>query len=319
MEMLRSNRPLIGLLLFGAFAAGPADARVWTDVTGIYTIEAELVGFDEKMAILQRESGELGAFPVEKLSEEDREYLKSKAALETHDKNLGALQTWTTAKGLKVVGRIVDYAQREITIQRRRGRVFVDDTQFENLPPIYQSILMAVVEHVENFPVTNRADLERWVLSLRGQPKTYKLDGVIIELENGDEYRVPFFLFSEQDQAILQGGYDEWLKDQGLPAQGATAPEYSSPDEHELRLQSLAAAYQRNQQINQQIAIMNLNMQAIQSGLTSAWEVTLYPVAGNPFPPRWVVTMGRNSQIATEVALQQNPGFVPGPVRRVSR
>ncbi len=317
--MLRSIRPLVGLLLVGAIAAGPADARTWKDVTGLYTIEAELVGFDDEQAILQRENGELGAFPIEKMSEEDREFLKSKAALETHDNNLGALQTWTTVKGLKVVGRIVDYMQREITIQRRRGKLYVDDKQYDNLPPVYQKILMAVVEHFENFPVTNRADLDRWVFGLRGQPKTYKLDGVIMELENGDEYGVPFFLFAEKDRALLQGGFDEWLTDQGLPAQGGSVPAYSEADEHELRLQSLAAAYQQNQEFNQQIAIMNLNMQAIQSGLTSAWEVTLYPVAGNPYPPRWVITMGRNSEVATQVALQQNPGFVPGPVRRVSR
>jgi hypothetical protein len=30
------------------------------------------------------------------------------------------------------------------------------------------------------------------------------------------------------------------------------------------------------------------------------------------------VTLGRNSEIATQIALQENPGFVPGPVRRVS-
>jgi len=86
-----------------------------------------------------------------------------------------------------------------------------------------------------------------------------------------------------------------------------------------FKLLSLAAAYQRNQAYNQQIATMNLNMQAIQSGLTSAWEVSLYPLAGNPNPPRWVVTLGRNSLEATETALKQNPGFCDGPVRKVSR
>ena len=316
--MLRSIRPLMGFLLVAGSAA-PSHARVWKDVTGLYTIEAELVGFDDETAILQRENGELGAFPIANMSEQDREFLKSKAALETHDKNLGTLQTWTTVKGLKLVGKVVDYAQREVTIQRRRGQTFVNDQQYRNLPEIYQRILLAVVEHFENFTVANRADLDRWVLTLNGQPKTYKLDGVIMELENGDEYGIPFFLFTEKDRALLEAGFPAWLKDQGLPAEEDYAPAYSEPDEHELRLQSLAAAYQQNQQINQQIAIMNLNMQAIQAGLTSAWEVTLYPGAGNPYPPRWVVTMGRNSEIATQVALQQNPGFIPGPVRRVSR
>jgi hypothetical protein len=63
---------------------------------------------------------------------------------------------------------------------------------------------------------------------------------------------------------------------------------------------------------------MNLNLQAIRAGLTSAWEVTLYPVPGNSSPPRWVVMPGRNSAQATAAALKNNPGFVVGPVRRVS-
>lgn len=316
--MQRSIQCLAGLLFLGALLAGPAEARVWKDVTGFYKIEADLVGFNDQMVILQRENKELGAFPIEKLSPEDREYLQSKAALEIHQENLGALQTWTTAKGVKLVGRIVDFAQREVTIQRRRGRIFVNDTQYDNLPEVYQRMLLAVVEHFENFPVMNRADLERWVMTLRGQPKTYKLEGVIMELENGDEYGVPFFLLSEQDRQVLQGGYQAWLKEHGIQDESGTAPEYTDPNEHQLRLQSLAAAYQQDRQIQQQIAMMNLNLQAIQAGLTSAWEVTLYPGPGNPFPPRWVVTMGRNSEIATQIALQQNPGFIPGPVRRIS-
>jgi hypothetical protein len=316
--MQRSIQALVGLLLAGMMLPAQAETRVWKDVTGLYTIEADLIGFDENTVILQRANKELGACPIDKLSEEDREYLNSKAAVEAHNSNLGTLQTWTLVNGVKVIGRIVDYTQRDVTVQRRRGKLYVNDTVYENLPPVYQRMLLAIVQYQEQFAVSNKADLDRWVYTLKGQPKTYQLDGVIIELENGDEYSVPFFLFAEQDQELLKGGFDEWLGDHKLPEQGDTAPDYTDPNEHQLRLQSLAAAYQQNQQVNQQIAIMNLNMQAIQAGLTSAWEVTLYPGPGNPYPPRWVVTMGRNSEIATQIALQQNPGFVPGPVRRVS-
>ncbi len=320
-------RRVLGLLLVAMVLVAtpmvPADARTWKDVTGIYKIEAELIGFNDQMVILQRENKELGAIPITKLSAEDREYLKSKEAMETHDQNLGTMQTWTTVNGLKVIGRIVDYAQREVTIQRRRGKLYVNDQQYDNLPPVYQKMLLAVVQHFEDFTVTNKADLDRWVLGLKGQPKKYNLEGVIVELENGDEYGVPFFLFAENDRSLLEPGYSAWLEEHGIAANDATtpnAPEYTSPNEHQLRLQSLAAAYHQDQQVNQQIAMMNLNLQAIQAGLTSAWEVTLYPGAGNPYPPRWVVTMGRNSEIATQMAIQQSPSYVwmPGPVRRVS-
>ena len=128
-------------------------------------------------------------------------------------------------------------------------------------------------------------------------------------MENGDEYGVPFFFFSDEDLSMLQPGWDEWL---------AVHQDHDKRDDEAFRLQSLAAAYHRDKQMDRQIAIMNLNMQAIQAGLTSAWEVTLYPVGDNPNPPMWVVAPGRNSAQAKAWALQNNPGFVAGAIRRVS-
>ncbi len=136
------------------------------------------------------------------------------------------------------------------------------------------------------------------------------MEGVILEVANGDEYAIPFFVFADADQKLLKAGWESWL---------AVQNDHEQRDDHAFRLESLAAAHQRDQQINRQIALMDLNLQAIRAGLTSAWEVTLYPAAGNPGPPRWVVMPGRNSAQATAAAMQQNPGFVPGPVRRISR
>lgn len=297
------------LILFGCVVA-PATAREWKDVTGNYTLEADLVGFDDELVILQRENKELGSCPIDKLSKEDREFLQSKEAQQIHATKIEQLQTWTTIRGLKVVGRVVDFARRDLTLQRRRGRIYVDDTVYQNLPDVYQTMLLKIVEHFESIEMPSKQALETWVRSLRGQPRTYKLEGVIFELENGDEYGVPFFLFSEQDQEVLRPGWEMWLKD---------VEDHEKRDDHAFRLQSLAASYQQDQQVQRQVAMMNLNMQAIQSGLTSAWEVTLYPASGNPNPPRWVVTMGRNSLEATNQALRQHPGYVSGPVRRISR
>ncbi|MEX2306602.1 MAG: hypothetical protein WD738_03370 [Pirellulales bacterium] len=84
-------------------------------------------------------------------------------------------------------------------------------------------------------------------------------------------------------------------------------------------LQSLAAARQRNEQLDRQIAMMQLNLEAAQAGVTSLWEVTLYPARPNAGPPLWVVVPGRNSAQATANALAQHPGYVAGPVRRDSR
>lgn len=287
-----------------------ADARLWTDVTGLYTIEADLIGFNDESVILQRENQELGAFPLEKLSPTDRAYLKSKEALDIHAKSIDSVQTWTSKDGLKVVGRIIGYTQRSMTFQKRLGQVYVNDTPWENIPELYRAMMPEVVGFTEKQDLADEAALMKWIDGLGGQAMKLDLEGVVFEFENGKEYGIPFFMFSAKDQQILKPGYDAWLKDH-------TADEKT--DDDAFRLESLAAAYQQNEKVNQQIAIMNLNMQAIQSGLTQAWEVTLYPQAGNPYPPRWVVALGRNSLEATQNALRQNPGFVDGPVRRVSR
>ena len=397
-------RAWVGLAVVFA-VAGTADARIWKDVTGLYTINADLVGFDDDMVILQRQNKELGSCPINKLCKEDREYLKSKEALEIHNSHLEQTQTWTMTNGLKVVGRIVDYERDEVVIKQLDGKVVVNDKPFGSLPEIYQDILLRVIEVVESKPMPNKKALEDWVGTSpnfrNGKSENYNLEGVVFELQDGSQYAVPFYLFAKQEQEMLKSGWDAWVEShkavpappapatpektdgsagpkpavgftvkgeagdpalpkpvegftagggktkpgaQGLPKPvegftanlgndvannplgGGTAAAASRPavqnykqDDQAFHLQSLAAAYQRDQKVNQRIAMMNLNLQAVQAGLTSAWEVTLYPNAGNPYPPKWVVTYGRNSLIATQEALRANPGYRAGPVRRVSR
>ncbi len=394
-------RASVGLAVVFA-VAGTADARVWKDVTGLYTINADLVGFDDDMVILQRENKELGSCPIDKLCKEDREYLKSKEALEIHNTHIEQTQTWTMSNGLKVVGKIVDYERDEVVIKQENGKVVVNGKPFDGLPEIYQDILLRVVETSVAKPMPNKQALEDWVRSSplfrNGNSAKYNLEGVVFELQDGSQYAVPFYLFAKQEQTMLKSGWNAWLashkavptppapetpetngngtaaiapavgltgkndsgeaglpkpaegiaaNDRGAdglpkPAKGFTAnlgsdvatnplgagranseknpvAQNYKQDDQAFHLQSLAAAYQRDQQVNQRIAMMNMNMNAIQAGITSAWEVTLYPNQGNPYPPKWVVTYGRNSLIATQEALRSNPGYRAGPVRKVSR
>lgn len=297
---------LVAVLAIGS----QLSARQWTDRTGVYRLEASLIGFNDEMVILQRSDGELGAFPIEQLSKADQEYLQSKEAEQINAENLGELQTWTMKSGLKVVGRIVDYAKRDITIQRRRGKIYVNNEAYENLPQIYQLMLPRVVEHFEGVDQLDEQGFKQWVKDQRGAPKTYTLEGVVLEMENGNEYVFPFFLFRSSDREVVQADWATWLSER---------ESYERRAEEAFRLQSRLAAYYRDKQIERQIAIVDLNLQAIQSGLTSAWEVTLYPKPGTPYPPRWVVVPARNSDQATQTALVQNPGFFAGPVRRISR
>lgn len=300
------------IVLTALLAAAPAAARTWSNATGEYTIDADLVTFNERSVVLQRADKELVALPIESLAAADREYLKSKEAEQASQKTTDAPQTWTLRDGTKLIGRIVDYTDHDFVIQQRRRRVYVNDRPLNNFPEFYQQIIPAIVADAMNLPRSDRRGLERWISEQGGAPHTIRVQGVILETENGDEYAVPFKLFTDEDQAVLMPGWDEWQEVFGRK-------EYEPAEDLGYLLRTLAAARARDQQVQHEIAMLQLKLQAVETRLTSLWEVTLYPARGQRRPPQWVIVPGRDSRQATNTALEMNPDYVAGPVRRVSQ
>jgi hypothetical protein len=146
------------------------------------------------------------------------------------------------------------------------------------------------------------------VLQQRGQARTFTCEGVLMELQNGDEYSVPFFLFSEADLKVLEPGWKEWA---------AIMDDAQKQADQQLLLQSQAQQYQQDQKRNQQIALMQLELQAFDAGLFSLWEVQLLPRGGGR--PFIAVVPGRNSDDAARTALMRNPGYTVGPIARIRR
>jgi hypothetical protein len=58
-------------------AAATAQQRTWTDSTGKFSVEAELVEVKDGKAVLKKTSGKLTTVPVARLSETDQRYLQS--------------------------------------------------------------------------------------------------------------------------------------------------------------------------------------------------------------------------------------------------
>jgi hypothetical protein len=287
-------------------------ARVWTDATGSYTLDAELVLFNDRTVVLQRADHELVAIPIEQLAEKDREYLKSTEAGDVARKSTDELQTWKLRDGTELIGRVVDYAAVDMSIQRRRGRIYVNERVLDNLPEFYQQLIPKIVAHFENLQRADRRALESWLVRQRGQARSFHLEGVVFETQNGDEYAVPFFLLPDELLKVLNPGWDEWLE-------AHRGNDDNAREDHAFLLRSLAAARHRDERVQREIAMMQLKLQAVEAGLTSLWEVTLYPAAGQGRPPQWVVVPGRDSRQATAAALDRNPGYVAGPVRRIAR
>ena len=304
------RRVVLGMsfTLLGISAA--ADERTWTDSTGNYTIKADLIAFNDSTAILKKANHQLVAVPIVKLSKNDLAFLELKETSEQARNSAEAMQTWTMASGLKVIGRVVSYGKRDVTIQRRHGKIYVNDRLFDNLPEILQKMLPKIVSHFEKIEIDGKQGLEDWIKTLRGEPRTYTCEGVLLELENGDEYGVPFFFFSADDLKLLQPGWERWL----------AADKDREKQEHEsFLLQSQAQAYQKDQEAKQQIAVMQLQMGAYQAGLFDLWEVQLFPGRGVKSPPLCVVVPGRDSRSAAQEAVRLNPGFRPGAVGKVER
>lgn len=61
------------LLISGA----QGDLRSWTDNTGQYKVEAQLVGVKDGLVQLERVSGSVITIPLERLSETDQQFVRS--------------------------------------------------------------------------------------------------------------------------------------------------------------------------------------------------------------------------------------------------
>jgi hypothetical protein len=306
------------LLILLPAAAQTAKARKWTDSTGKYSFEADLLGTSDSTIVLQRKNREkdLVAMPIEKLSKEDQEYLKSKEATESIRRSADQQQTWTMRGGLKVIGRVVEYGRRDVTIQRKRGKIYVNDRVLSNFPEVQRRMLPKIVAHFEKADIESENDLERWIVSLKGEPRTYTCEGVILELENGDEYGVPFFFFSDEDLKILQPGWQQWLAaDQ---ARGQADEMRAQKERESFLVRAAADAYQREHQANQQMKMMELELLATAAGATDLWEVQLFPNRGVVGYPQVVVVPGKNSNDAKQIAMRRFPNYTAGSVAQAN-
>ncbi|MEO0529221.1 MAG: SHD1 domain-containing protein [Planctomycetota bacterium] len=286
-------------------------ARTWTDDSGAYTLDAELIAFDEERAILKRDAdGELGIVEIERLSEADEAFVAEQRDAASANETDAPL--WTLRSGLQTPGRVVEFTRREVTLRRKRGKVYVNDRVFGNLPAVYRKIVPQIVGEFTGNEVRDEASLERWLVHRKGEPQTFTVDGVVMEVANGDEYALPFFLFADRDEQVLRRGWEEWLEATGQSDSDRRA-------ELSLALQARAAESRQNAAAQLQIAQLQLGMTAVDAGVTSLWEVTLYPGNGVAGSPVWVMAPGRDSRAATQAALQKYPGYRAGPVRRLSR
>lgn len=301
------------LLLFplcvAGFLAAPqpcsAEVRTWSSPHGQYTLQAEEIAFNDKLVVLKKSDGSLVAVLLSELSEADREYIAAKDKGNTD--NPAEMQTWTTDEGLKIRGRVEAYGRREVTVQRRLGKLYVADQLFSTISPLQQKVILRVISKLEGVQLNDEKELLNWASALTARGKTYNLEGVKMQLESGDEISIPFFMFTPEEVAILKPGWDAWV---------AQHKDQEAAEQESFLMASQAHAYQQDRAQHQQIQMLKLNLLAANAGIIDIWEVELRP-RGYGRTIR-VAVPASDSRAASYIALRQHPGYVVGPIRKMN-
>jgi hypothetical protein len=191
-----------------------------------------------------------------------------------------------------------------------RGKLYVNDKQFDNLPDVYQKMVPRIIGHFENKEIETKEQLTEWARRLKAAPYTVSVDGVMLELEGGDRYLVPFFFFSDKDRRLLEPGWQRWLAEQ---------EQAEARERENFLLRAQTEAYHQNQQQQLQMQQLHLQLLAVDAGLVDLWKVALIPKPGTHLMPGVVVVPARNSRDAAQAALAAHPGYTVGPIARVNR
>lgn len=301
------------LMFVGILLASPttaSHARTWTSATGDYSLEAEAIAFNDHTVILKRERGKLVAVELAELSEPDQKYVKSKELADGLSQSIDKLQTWTSKDGVKIRGRVLGYGRKDLVVGRRLGKVVANGEPFDKIDMLHQRLLLKILSELEGHAFTTEHELTQWATKLGAESKNYPLEGVLMELESGDQLPIPFFLFGEKELKVLQPGWEAWTK---------SNDDKASRQRESLMMQTEARQYQQQQAQRQQIEILKLNMLAARTGLTSIWEVGLEPAPGVYGRRITVLVTARDSNQASQIAMQQYPGSRVFGIRRASR
>ena len=289
-----------------------AERREWSDATGRYKWEAELFTASSDTAVLRNRRGQLQAVRIEELSEGDQKHVKE--YLDKLEAPTGTdMQTWTSRKGFKVRGRVLGYKSGPVEIEFRNGDVVVNDKRYREIDSVYKAMLPQLVAEADDSTVEDEDDFRLWARRLRGKSQTIQVDGVLMRFENGDEYALPLFIFSEQDRRVLETGWQTWANEE------TTRVERQRED---LLIRAEAEDYQRRQDQeaaeNRQIQMMQMALLATQAGVTNLWEVLLTPPGGRG-RSFTVIVPAINSSAAANAALQKYPGYIVSGARQASR
>ncbi len=296
-------------------------------------VQGEAFAVNPHTAVIQRPNGELIGIRIADLSAADQEFLRQHQAelapepapqpepqpqpaqpnIEPAPRPVPATpprgQLWTSRDGHQMRGRAIGFSKEQITISRAGRLINVNGVAYSNLDPLAKYVVLQVVAELDDPTVRTERDLNEWVRRQGGQPRTFPIEGVVLTPADGKKVIVPFFLFSDQDLSALRPGWEQWKSEQ------ATETERERED---FLMSVQAQQYQLEREKARQIQMMQLELLASATGLTTVWEVYLLPAPGVYARPLSVMVSARTSAQAQQIATARFPGYVPGPARALT-
>jgi hypothetical protein len=140
-----ANLCLLGLL----FPLSPLLAREWSDNSGHFKVEADLIAFDGETVVLRAKSGRLLAIKLADLSAADLAHLKTPevASFENATPIPDAPTEWSLQNGQVVRGAITGIGNQQVAIFRRDSKIHISFDGKELVDPIYEALLPEIVNH----------------------------------------------------------------------------------------------------------------------------------------------------------------------------
>jgi SLA1 homology domain 1, SHD1 len=290
------------LLIFLSQGLNSLHGREWTDATGKFKQDADLVEMTDNTVVLNKGHGFLVSVPRESLSQADLEYLNSEIASKDMASNASQDRTWTMHDGKQVIGRVMEYGRREVVLIRRNNKLYVNDKPFTNMTELHQYVVPTLVSHYEQKPYADEKELLKLIISRRNAPLRYNVEGVLLELDRGELFAVPLFLFSTKDRDMLKPGWDAWNK---------ADKDERAREEESLHARSVANEYQKNRDREVQIQRIQLASQWF-----DLWQVEVTLPNGQSSS---VVVPGIDSQSAGNAAQARYPQATIGAMRKIRR
>lgn len=305
---------VVSILCQNALGTVFADVRNWTDREGRFLIRGELIAASDDAVVVRKPNRDLIAVPLDAISDEDRGVVDDHRRAEGSDvatpDTIGQFHSWTTRGGFEFKARVKAFVERTVEFGVRAGVITVNGTSLANLDGFRRQLAVRVVAEFDDPSVASEADLRRWIQRHQGDPPSFPVQGVLMELADGTEVPAPFFIFGAKDLEILRPGWERWRDSQ----------ENEAVQQQESFLLAVQAdEYRRHEQEAQQIRLMQLELLGAATGLTTIWEVYLSPPPGVFGRPLSVVVSARDSLQAQRMAAARYPGFVVGPTRSLTR